>query len=42
MKFGEDSTSSFGEEDALNRLWTDARTNRRTDKQNFLPGGGDQ
>ena len=26
MKFGEDWTSSFGEEDVLNRLWMDART----------------
>ena len=36
MKFGEDWTSSFGEEDVL----TDR--GRRTHRQKFLPGGGDQ
>ena len=35
MKFGEDWTSSFGEEDVL----TDCG---RTDGQKFLPSGGDQ
>ena len=35
MKFGEDWTSSFGEEDVLTHCG-------RTDGQKFLPGGGDQ
>ena len=39
MKFGEDWTSSFGEEDVL----TDCgRTDGRTDGQKILPSGGDQ
>ena len=42
MKFGEDWTSSFREEDVLNRLWTHARTDARMHGKNFLPGGGDQ
>ena len=28
MKFGEDWTSSFGEEDVLNRLWMDGRMDK--------------
>ena len=43
MKFGEDWTSSFGEEDVLTDCGrTDARTDGRTDGQKFLPSGGDQ
>ena len=39
MKFGEDWTSSLGEEDVLTHCgWTEACT----DGQKFLPGGGDQ
>ena len=47
MKFGEDWTSSFGEEDVLTDCGrthgrTHARTDGRTDGQKFLPSGGDQ
>ena len=43
MKFGEDWTSSFGEEDVLTDCGrTDGRTHGRTDGQKFLPSGGDQ
>ena len=43
MKFGEDWTSSFGEEDVLTYCGrTDGRTHGRTDGQKFLPSGGDQ
>ena len=38
MKFGEDWTSSFGEEDVLTEC---GRTHRRTDaRKKFLPSGG--
>ena len=43
MKFGEDWTSSFGEEDVLTDCGrTHGRTPARPDGQKFLPSGGDQ
>ena len=43
MKFGEDWTSSFGEEDVLTDCGrTHGRTQGRTDVKKFLPLGCDQ
>ena len=43
MKFGEDWTSSFGEEGVLTDCGrTDGITHGRTDRQKFLPSDGDQ